>query len=178
MERENSNNSIKESVEDVDFKIVDKNQNTKDEVFGLLHQYPGNFVQGLFEKHAEDDFLRSDVIVAYDDKNPIGCLMLDRGNNEFLWLAIDKNTKYRKSEVAKKLFYTLTSTTNPEAKFIFNIPTEDAYIAEHPYFSGMNFEQARKMYRAMGLEMNESNRIENFYGQGGHVYHVTWIPKN
>lgn len=164
-------------MENINFKIVDKNGVIKKEVFDLLHQYPGNFVPGLFEKHAELDFEQSDVCIAYDKDRPIGCLMLNRSNNEFLWLAVEKDITQKRSDVAKNLFYTFVNNSKPSIEFILNIPTEDSQISEYPSFSGMNFEKARKMYREMGLEMNSGNRIENFYAQGAHVYHVKWKPK-
>jgi hypothetical protein len=142
----------------------------------LLHEYPENFVQGLFEKHAEQDFLESDIVVAYDEDIPIGCLMFNRATSEYNWLAVKNDIKFSKAEIAKRLFESFYSTIEQGEEVHLFVNTEDAQILDKPEFSGANFEPARKLYRSMGLELKEGDRVENKYGAGSHAYRVGWIP--
>lgn len=62
------------SIQEVRFEIAPKSEELKKEVMDLLHEYPENFVPGLFEQVAEQDFAGSDVVVAYDGTLPWGAL--------------------------------------------------------------------------------------------------------
>ena len=176
MKREPKKIELEKSIENVDFKVVEKSGKVKKDVMDLLHEYPNHFVPGLFEESAEKDFDDSDIMLAYDEDVPIGCLMFNRTTKEFNWLAVKRNTKIQRSEVAKRLFESFYPSIEPGTKVIAFPNTEDASIPDKPTFSGENFEPARRIYRSMGWEMNEENRVENKYGQGGHVYRVEWTP--
>jgi len=176
MEQEPQNNEKLKSLENISFKIVEKNDITKKEVFYLLHQYPNHFIQGLFEEVAEVDFFNSDVVVAYKEGQPVGCLMFDRKHNEFNWLAVSKEIKGSRSEIAKQLFETFYPSIQPGTEVHLYVNTEDATVEGHQDFSGSKFEAARRLYKSMGLEIKEENRIENKYGLGSHAYLVKWVP--
>ena len=164
------------SIKDINFKIVEKNDEIKGVVMELLHEYPDNFIHGFFEELAEKDFKGSDIMLAYDEDIPIGCLMFNRTTKEFNWLAVKRDIKIRKSEIAKRLFESFYPTIEPGTRVHMFPNTEDASFPGHPSFSGKNFEPARRLYRSMGLEMKEENRVENKYGPGAHAYKVEWIP--
>jgi hypothetical protein len=176
MEQEPNKIEPEKSIENVDFKIVEKSEKVRGEVMDLLHEYPQNFVHGLFEQYAEQDFAESDIIVAYDGNTPIGCLMFNRTTNEYNWLAVKKDVKFSKTEIAKRLFESFYPTIQSGTEVHFFVNTEDAQIPGQSDFSGKNFEPARKLYRSMGLELKEENRVENKYGQGAHAYRVEWTP--
>ena len=176
MEQEPNKIEPEKSIENVDFKIVENSEKNKKVVMDLLHEYPNHFVPGLFEKSAEKDFEDSDIMIAYDGDTPIGCVMLHKVTREYNWMAVKRDTKIRRSEVARRLFESFYPTIPPGTKLTAFPNTEDAFIPGHPSFSGKNFEAARKIYREMGWEMKEENRVENKYGQGAHVYRVEWIP--
>jgi len=165
-----------ESAERIEFRTIEKNAENKKVVMELLHEYPEQFVHGSFEKFAEQDFGESDTMIAYDGNVPVGCLMFNKETSEFSWLAVTKNTNVRRREIGKKLFESFYPSIAPGTKVHLFINTEDAFIPGHPEFSGQNFSSARDMYKSMGLEMKEENRVENKYGEGCHVYRVTWIP--
>jgi|GEM_PF-3532153 len=164
------------TIENIRFQIVEKNEKVKTEVMDLLHEYPDNFVHGLFEKTAEQDFTNSDIVVAYDGSVVIGCLMFNRATSEFTWLAVKKGIKISKGEIAKRLFESFYPTIKPGVEVHFFVNTEDAQIADHPNFSGQNFEPARRLYRSMGLEIKEENRVQDKFGTGAHAYEVKWVP--
>ena len=176
MEREPDKTEQKESIENVNFEIVEKSEETKADVMGLLHEYPDHFVHGLFEQYAEQDFQGSDIVVAYDKDAAIGCLMFNRTTNEYNWLAVKKDIKFSKAEIAKRLFESFYPTIESGTKVHFFVNTEDAQIPGQSEFSGKNFESARKLYRSMGLEIKEKNRVEDKYGKGAHAYRVEWVP--
>ncbi|MBP9760364.1 MAG: hypothetical protein KBD24_03275 [Candidatus Pacebacteria bacterium] len=165
-----------ESIGNVVFNIVEKSDKVKAEVMGLLHEYPDHFVHGLFEQYAENDFQESDVVVAYDKDEAIGCLMFNRQTNEYTWLAVKKGIPFSKLAIAKKLFESFYSTIEQGAEVHFFVNTEDAVIPGKPNFSGKNFEPARRLCRSMGLEISEENRVENKYGAGAHAHRVAWVP--
>jgi hypothetical protein len=166
----------KKTIENIDFKIVEKNEKIKSDVMDLLHEYPQNFVHGLFEKYAEQDFQDSDVAIAYEGNRAIGCLMFNKETNEFNWLAVKKDLAFSKPEIAKCLFESFYPTINPGTEVHFFVNTENAQIPGQPNFHGKNFEPARKLYRSMGLEMKDENRVESKYGSGAYDYRVAWIP--
>ncbi len=176
MERPPETNKEFRNVEEINFKIVEKSENTKKDVMDLLHEYPTHFIPGLFEKSAHEDFENSVILVAYDGNTPIGCLMFNRTTNEYNWLAVKKDIKFSKAEIAKRLFESFYPTIESGVEVHFFVNTEDAKIPGQSEFSGKNFEPARKLYRSMGWEMKEENRVENYYGPGAHVYKVEWIP--
>ena len=176
MEREPNKIEPEKSIENVDFKIVEKSEKVRVDVMSLLHEYPQNFVHGLFEQYAEQDFANSDIVVAYDEDISIGCLMFNRTTNEYNWLAVKKDAKFSKAEIAKRLFESFYPTIDSGIEVHFFVNTEDSQIAGQPEFSGKNFEPARKLYRSMSLELKEENRVENKYGQGAHAYRVEWTP--
>lgn len=178
MEQNPSKIEREKSIENVDFKIVEKNEKVKNNVMDLLHEYPQNFVHGLFEQYAEQDFASSEIVVAYDENVTIGCLMFNRATSGYNWLAVKKDIKLSKTEIAKRLFESFYPTIEKGTEVHFFVNTEDAQISGQSYFSGKNFEPARKLYRSMGLEIKEENRVENKYGQGAHAYRVEWIPNN
>lgn len=163
-------------IKEINFKIVEKNDEIRKNVVDLLREYPDHFILGLFEEEAIKDFDNSDIIVAYDGNLPIGCLMFNRTTNEFKWLAVKRDTKFSRREIAKKLFESFYPTIESGAKVHFFVNTEDASTPDHPSFSGKNFEPARNLYRSMGLEMKEENRVENKYGPGAHAYRIEWTP--
>lgn len=166
----------KESIESIDFFIVEKNNKVKKEVMDLLHEYPQHFVHGLFEQYAENDYQDSDIVVAYNGNEAVGCLMFNRQTNEYNWLAVKKGIPFSKSEIAKRLFESFYPTIEPGTEVHLFVNTEDAQIPDNPNFSGKNFEPARSLYHSMGLEIKEENRVEDKYGEGGHAYRVAWIP--
>lgn len=176
MEQKLSKIELEKSIENVEFKIVEKNEKNKNDVLDLLHEYPQNFVHGLFEQYAEQDFVSSDIVVAYNENIPIGCLMFNKIINEYKWLAVKKGIKFSKTEIAKRLFESFYPIIKQGAKVHFFVNTEDAQIPGQADFSGKNFEPARKLYRSMGLEIKAENRVENKYGQGAHAYRVEWVP--
>ena len=176
MESQN-NTHIKEYIEHLEFKIAEKNEQTKTDIMNILHEYPEQFIHGVFEALVDADYATSDIIVAYDGERVVGCLMFDRASNEFNWLAVEKDVKVPKSEIAKKLFETVYSTLPQGTEVHLYVNTEDAHYPGYPDFSGKNFERARNFYRSsMGLEINEENREENKYGPGAHAYKVAWVP--
>jgi hypothetical protein len=142
----------------------------------LLHEYPDQFVPGLFEESALKDFDESDIMFAYDDDLPIGCLMFNRETGEFNWLAVERITKFKRADVARRLFESFYPTIERGVKVIAFPNTPDATIPGHPSFSGKHFEAARKIYRDMGWEMTEENIVIDKYGPGAHTYRVEWIP--
>lgn len=166
----------RESIENVNFKIVEKSDKVKAEVMDLLHEYPDHFVHGLFEQYAENDFQDSDIVIAYDGSEAIGCLMFNRQTNEYNWLAVKKGISFSKSKIAKRLFESFYPTIEPGTEVHLFVNTEDAQISDRPDFSGKNFEPARNLYRSIGLEIKEENRVENKYGEGAHAYRVAWTP--
>jgi|SRR3989338_2420440 len=176
MERPPETNKEFRNVEEINFKIVEKNESIKKDVMDLLHEYPTHFIPGLFEESAEKDFENSDILVAYDGDMAIGCLMFNRTTKEYNWLAVKRDIKFQRSEIAKRLFESFYPTIEPGTTVVAFLNTEDASIPGQPSFSGQNFEPVRKLYRSMGLEMKEENRVENKYGSGAHVYKVEWIP--
>ncbi len=165
-----------ESIENIDFKIVKKNEKIKSDVMDLLHEYPQSFVHGIFEPWAEQNFTSSDIVVAYDGDILMGCLMFNRTTNEYNWLAVKRNIKFSKTEIAKRLFESSYPTIEPGTEVHFFVNTEDAQVPGLPDFSGKNFEPARDLYKSMGLELKKENRVENKYGQGAHAYRVEWTP--
>ncbi|OGG55245.1 hypothetical protein A3D62_01525 [Candidatus Kaiserbacteria bacterium RIFCSPHIGHO2_02_FULL_49_11] len=177
MRKEPDKIGARKSINDVTFRIVDKGDKIKAEVMELLHQYPDHFVHGLVEEYVEQDFAESDIVIAYDKGVPIGCLMFNRVSNEFNWLAVSRDAKARRSEIAKRLFESFYPTIEVGVEVHFFVNTEDASITGHPSFSGKNFEPARNLYRSMGLEIKNENRVENKYGPGGHAYRVAWVPR-
>ena len=142
----------------------------------LLSSYPDNFIHGFFEPLVETDWVDSDILVAFDGKEAIGSIMFNRKNNEYNWLVVKKGTRFSKSEVAKKLFEYFYPSVPVGTPVHFFVNTEDSSFSPTPSFTGKSFEPARRLYRSMGLEMSESNRIENHYGPGAHVYKVEWVP--
>lgn len=164
-------------LEKVTFEIVEKDEETKEDIMNLLHQYPDQFVPGLFETSAEQDFENSDTMVARDDDKIAGCLMFDRQKNEFNWLAIDRTIKIPKSKVAKLLFESFYKKIPHGTSVHFFVNTKDASIPNQPSFSGRKFGAAMRLYRSMGLEIKEENRIENKFGPGAHAYKVEWEIK-
>ena len=164
------------SINEVNFTIVDKNEKVRTDIINLLHEYPENFVHGLFEQQAEQDFSDSEIVVAYDGETPIGCLMFNRKNNEYNWLTVKRSIKFSKAEIAKRLFESFYPAIEPGTEVHFFVNTEDAQIPGQTTFSGQNFEPARKLYRSMGLELKEENRVEDKYGPGAHAYKVAWTP--
>ncbi len=176
MEHRPNKFGAEKSIENVDFRIVEKNEQVKKNLMDLLHEYPNHFIPGLFEKTAEKDFDASDVMLAYDGDTPVGCLMFNRSTKEFNWLAVTRDTKMRRSEIARSLFESFYPTIESGTKVVAFPNTEDASIPGQPTFSGQNFDAARKLYRSMGWDMSEENRVENKYGEGAHVYRVEWVP--
>lgn len=158
------------------YKIVDNNEQTKNTVLDLLHEYPTHFLQGLFEPVAETDLLNSVIAIAYSNGTSIGCLMYNPTDCEFNWLAISKKVHGSKRVIAQGLFETLYTTIPKNTKVHLFVNTEDATVEGYPKFSGKNFEPARKFYRSMGLEIKQENRVENKFGPGAHAYKVSWIP--
>lgn len=173
---ENNNYEIEDEPR-TDFEIAEKNEKLKSEVFKLLHQYPDHFIPGLFEQAAEQDFEKSDIMVAIRNNQIVGCLMFDRQIKEFNWLAVSKEINDLRAKIAKKLFEKFYPTIEPGTSVHFFVNTEDAYIPGQETFSGKNFESARKLYLSMGLDMKEENIIRNYYGEGAHVYKVEWKIK-
>lgn len=165
------------SLEKVIFEIAEKDEETKENIMNLLRQYPDQFVPGLFETSAEQDFENSDTMIARDDDKVAGCLMFDRQKNEFNWLAIDRKIKISKSKIAKLLFENFYKTIPPGTPVHFFVNTEDASIPDQSSFSGRKFEAARRLYRSMGLEIKKENRVEDKFGPGAHAYKVEWIIK-
>ncbi len=163
--------------ENVRFEIVENNEKSLQVVMGLLHEYPNHFVQGLFEAVAVEDFWKSDIMIAFDGEQPIGCIMLDAKTKEFNWLAVTRSTIRKRAVIARQLFESFCSFFPPGTEYVFCVNTEDATVPGHPHFSGANFDPARTLYRAMGLVMNQENRREDWYGPGAHVYQVRWVPK-
>ena len=176
MEQQTNKIEQERSIENISLKIVEKSEKIKTEVMDLLHQYPENFVPGLFEQYAEQNFADSDTAVAYDGNTAVGCLMFNKATNEFNWLAVKKDVKFSKAEIAKRLFESFYPTIEPGTEVHLFVNTEDASLSNQPSFSGKNFEPARNLYQSMGLEMKEENRVENKYGPGAHAYRVGWIP--
>lgn len=162
-------NSIKVTIEQ-------KTELLKQEVFSILHQYPNHFIQGLFEPVAEQDFLNSEIAIARQRGNILGCLMFNPKEKEFNWLAISRNQGLPKTDIAKALFEICYSIISPGTTVHLFVNTEDASSPDLASFSGKNFEPARNFYRSMGLEIHPKNRIENKYGPGAHVYKVEWVP--
>lgn len=119
MEQDPNKTGQVKSIEDVDFKIVEKNENVKKDVMDLLHEYPENFIHGLFEQLAEQDFAESDIVVAYDENTAIGCLMFNRATNEFNWLVVKRGIKFPKAEIAKCLFESFYLTIEPGTEVHF-----------------------------------------------------------
>ena len=54
MKREPKKIELEKSIENVDFKVVEKSGKVKKDVMDLLHEYPNHFVPGLFEESAEN----------------------------------------------------------------------------------------------------------------------------
>lgn len=102
--------------------------------------------------------------------------MLNRVTNEFNWLAVKKDIAFSKIEIAKRLFESFYPTINQDTEVHFFVNTDDAKIPGEQKFSGKNFRAARSLYRSMGLEIKEENRVENKFGTGAHAYRVAWIP--
>lgn len=167
-------NNTPEEAPKPKIEIAEKNDNLKNAVMELLHQYPDHFVSGLFEEAAENDFDVSDIMVAKIDNQIIGCLMFNRKTNEFNWLAISKAIKGPKTEIAKQLFENFYPTIERGTAVRFFVNTEDASIPGQDSFSGKNFKPALKLYKSMGLEFDEKNIIKDYYGEGAHVYKVEW----
>ena len=163
-------------IETFDFRVVEKTETTLAEVMVLLHEYPDNFVHGLFEDTAVQDFNDSDTMVAYDGNVPVGCLMFNSETNEYNWLAVKRGIGTPKAKIAKRLFESFYPTIPVNTKVHFFVNTPDATIPDQPNFSGQNFAPARKLYESMGLEIKEANRVANKYGPGAHAYLVEWVP--
>jgi hypothetical protein len=176
MENVPGGNEQPKTIEQITFKIAEKNDTVKRDVMGLLHEYPRQFIHGLFESAAEKDFLDSDIMVAYDGSTAVGCLMFNRSTNEFNWLAVKNDAAVSKAAIAKRLFVSFYPTIVPGCEVHLFVNTEDALIAGYPDFSGKNFESARNLYRAMGLELKPENRVVDKYGSGSHAYNVSWVP--
>jgi len=163
------------SIENVVFKKVEKNEKTEKEVMDLLHEYPAQFIHGVFEGYAENDFKNSSVFIAYDADIAIGCLMYISETKECNWLAVKKDTVFPRREIARQLFESVYETIPPGEEIYFYVNTEDSSMPGYDKL-GESFETARKIYKSWGWEMKEENRINDYYGPGAHVYKVTWIP--
>jgi hypothetical protein len=159
---------------EIEYNYASKNESTKKQVIELLHQFPAHFVQGVFERQAENDYMKSDTVLARLNNEIIGCLMFDRTTNEFNWLAVSPVLKIKRTEIAKQLFNQIYTTLEPGTTVHLFVNTEDAYIPGNNSFSGKNFAAARKFYTSMGLELKPENIIKNYYGPGAHVYKVEW----
>ncbi len=167
-------NNVSEEASKPKIEIAEKNDNLKKRVMELLHQYPDHFVPGLFEEVAEKDFDSSDIMVAKINNQVIGCLMFNRKTNQFNWLAISKTIKREKAEIAKQLFENFYPTIERGTFVHFFVNTEDASIPRQDSFSGKKFEPARRLYKSMGLILDDKNIIKDYYGKGAHVYRVEW----
>ncbi|MBU0649121.1 hypothetical protein KJ969_03435 [Patescibacteria group bacterium] len=167
-----------EKEPEIHFEIAKKDEELKNKVMDLLHEYPEHFVHELFEEAAEKDFENSDIMVACQDDEIVGCLMFNRKINEFNWLAVSKKIKEPKTDIARRLFESFYPTIEQGTVVHFFVNTEDAYIPGNKSFSGKNFEAARKLYRSMGLELKKENIVKNKYGRGSHAYKVAWKIEN
>ncbi len=165
------------TVGDIRFEIMtEKNELLKSQVMDLLHEYPDQFVPGLFEPAAEQDFADSHIVIAHYGEIPVGCLMFNPTTKEYNWLAVKRGMNLPKREIARHLFESFYPSIEPGTEVYAFPNTEDAHIPEVPSFSGKSFDAARDLYRSMGWEMKEENIIQDHYGPGAHVYKVAWVP--
>ena len=168
---------VQNQSQKVTVKIAEKNERLKTRVMELLHEWPDQFVHGLFEETAEKDFNESDIAIAIIGDEIVGCLMFNRKTtNEFNWLAVSKKIERgSKAPIAKQLFEKFFSTIESGTTVCFFPNTEDAFISEIESFSGKSFEPARRLYRSMGFELKEENIMLDHYGPGAYVYKVEWV---
>jgi len=142
-----------------------------DAIFALLHEYPDNFLHGLFEKDAERDYKDSLITVAKQGGAIIGCVMYNPITTEFTWLAVSPQLKIGKSEIAEKLFNSVFKTLPEGSSFYWYVNTEDSVYPGYPKL-GSFFEPARRLYKAMGMKFT---RKENKLGLGTHMYKVEGV---
>ncbi len=142
-----------------------------DDIFALLHEYPDNFLHGLFEDDAERDYKDSLIAVAKQKNTIIGCVMYNPITSEFTWLAVSSQLKIGKSDIAKKLFESVFKTLSNGSTFYWYVNTEDSVYPGYPKL-GSFFEPARRLYKAMGMKFT---REENKLGLGTHVYKVEGV---
>lgn len=158
---------VLEKESHIDYTFASK-EVVQDEVFTLLHRYPENFLHGLFEVLAEQDYQNSEIMTANQEGKIIGCLFYNLQTREFNWLAVSPDLKTKKSEVAKKLFENVFATLPSGTDFHWYVNTEDSSYEGYPDL-GKSFEPARRLYKNMGLQFT---RVENKFGIGTHAYKV------
>jgi len=149
----------------IEYQFVEKTPENISELFELLAQYPDQFIPGIYEDLVQKDLEESDIFMATEDNKPIAVVLFNRSSGELGWLSVDKQSKHSKSEIVKKIFSNVTSGLERGTKVFFYVNTEDSFI-------GKRFKAARKLYKEMGFDLNNSPIIKDHYGKGAHVYKV------
>jgi hypothetical protein len=160
-----------ERIEHITPRFLNPDEKTryKEQVIGILREYPGNFFTGIFEEYAERDYDTKEVAVATNGDTVVGCLFFDASSHECDWLAISKKIPGSKKEIAKKLFQTVFDSVPKGTRVFWYINTEDAIFEGKSV--GEDFERGRALYKEMGTLFT---RVENKFGEGNHAYLVEY----
>lgn len=156
-----------EKFPDITFEFLDniEKEEVKEEVLDILRQYPDNFFPDYFND-AIDSFDSSKVVIA-NQGGPIGCLFFKPETCECDFLAISRDFKGDKTEVAKKLFQVVFDSVPKGTVVYWYVNAEDAMFEGRPV--GRYFAPARKLYLDMGAKFT---KVSDKFGEGNHAYRI------
>jgi len=178
---DNPENRREKTIDDIKIEMFNQtNEKIEEDYLDILHQWPKQYILGEFEEFVRKDLENSDIAIAYDGETPVGCMLLTREDKrEQNWLATRRVEGVRNREIADKLFKSFYSLMKPGEAIYSYVNTEDATSDRDSNFTGASFEPARRLYIDLGYLEEDSKdrfRIDNYYGPGGHVYEMKWIP--
>lgn len=168
---EESGNKYEKKKEMI-FSVLPNSEKPKyrEQVMGLLKEYPDQFFVDLFVPHASADFELNQIVLAKEGEKLIGCLFYNPNTHECNWLAVSKSFVEKKKDVAEKLFDQVFNLVPKGTRVFWYVNTEDAVFEGREV--GVAFEPARKLYEKMGTTRT---RVENKFGNGNHAYLIEKI---